>query len=94
MSVDDTFDARVTQDVATMYDGPKMLDDMRAKAEAALAAGNEEAEKTAEAEFEAWKSRAPPAGFGRCGLSEIASGFRRRVGSARRPARPRRLPSR
>ena len=49
-------------DVATMYDGPKMLDDMRAKAEAALAAGNEEAEKTAEAEFEAWKSRAPPAG--------------------------------
>ena len=49
-------------DVATMYDGPKMLDDMRAKAEAALRAGNEETEKTAEAEFEAWKSRAPPAG--------------------------------
>ena len=49
-------------DVATMYDGPKMLDDMRAKAEAALRAGNEETEKTAEAEFEAWKARAPPAG--------------------------------
>ena len=41
------------------------LEKKRAKAEAALSAGNEETEKTAEAQFEAWKARAPPAGV-RC----------------------------
>ena len=48
--------------VSGMYDGPAMLDDMRAKAKAALAAGDDETEKKAAAELEAWKARVPPGG--------------------------------
>ena len=48
--------------VSGMYDGPAMLDEMRTKAKAELAAGDDETEKRAVAELDAWKARVPPGG--------------------------------
>ena len=55
--------------VSGMYDGPAMLDEMRTKAKAELAAGDDETEKRAVAELDAWKARVPPGG---CASKDMA----------------------
>ena len=54
--------AHVDASNGKMFDGPAMLDAMRASANAELAAGDDETERLALSELEGWKARAPPGG--------------------------------